>query len=62
MNVCSIIFMVFSAIIHNLLLFFYITYFDTKFLLQGIKNFDIIPASYVLPGEYQEFCSKYYKC
>lgn len=29
--------------------------------IKGVKNFDIIPASYVLPGEYQEFCSAFLK-
>ncbi|XP_060581797.1 tubulin polyglutamylase TTLL5-like isoform X2 [Ruditapes philippinarum] len=29
--------------------------------IKGVKNFDIIPASYVLPGEYQEFCTAFLK-
>ena len=26
---------------------------------QGHKHFDFIPASYVLPGDYQDFCCEY---
>ncbi|XP_053394051.1 tubulin polyglutamylase TTLL5-like isoform X10 [Mercenaria mercenaria] len=29
--------------------------------IKGVKNFDIVPSSFVLPGEYQEFCTAFLK-
>ncbi|XP_052220456.1 tubulin polyglutamylase TTLL5-like isoform X3 [Dreissena polymorpha] len=29
--------------------------------IKGLKHFDIVPATYVLPGEYQDFCSAFLK-
>ncbi|XP_052766508.1 tubulin polyglutamylase TTLL5-like isoform X5 [Mya arenaria] len=29
--------------------------------IKGMKHFDIIPASFVLPGEYQDFCTAFLK-
>lgn len=29
--------------------------------IKGIKHFDFVPQSFVLPGEYQEFCSQFLK-